>query len=260
LNWFFCPLIAIIPSRRTIAIGPCRDSCEFWLFCIAWLVKPLYEFISDSKVISSVLSRLIGVLSWSLMDTFVDNKYNRGHTVSHKAPQDIFRGCLTFGGIVRSYFSGSLMDTYGVGFIQIQTLLLEEPLELFLLANFSDSELEFDLDFLLGLNSLSIFLTTSSRSEISSIFQIISVTPQRTRRDVPNAMLQHFSHLLPLEPLVFLVGQTLQLLVGLGIGAMPIAAVTVQICTIFFATEFLWQSAIVQSSICVPRVSVFGGF
>ncbi|RDY05885.1 Folate-biopterin transporter 1, chloroplastic, partial [Mucuna pruriens] len=39
-----------------------------------------------------VLSRLISAFSWSLMATFVDNKYNlwRGHMVSHKEPQDLF--------------------------------------------------------------------------------------------------------------------------------------------------------------------------
>ncbi|RDX67492.1 Folate-biopterin transporter 1, chloroplastic, partial [Mucuna pruriens] len=81
------------------------------------------------KVISSVLSRLIGALSWNLMTTFVDNKYNvvfffcitfldvlwRGHAMSHKAPEYIFSGSSTFGRIVSSYFSGSLMDTHRVG-------------------------------------------------------------------------------------------------------------------------------------------------
>ncbi|RDY14307.1 Folate-biopterin transporter 1, chloroplastic, partial [Mucuna pruriens] len=90
------------------------------------------------KIISSVLSRLIDAFSWSLMATFVDNKYNivffffiafldvlwRGHAVSHKAPQDIFRDSFAFGGIVSSYFGRSLMDTYGVEFVFGVTTLL----------------------------------------------------------------------------------------------------------------------------------------
>ncbi|RDX88208.1 Folate-biopterin transporter 1, chloroplastic, partial [Mucuna pruriens] len=153
------------------------------------------------KVISSVLSRLIFVLSWSFMDTFVDNKYNlwRGNTVSHKAPQDIFRDSSAFGGIVSSYFSGSSIDTYGVQYskennsllptpVTTQTLLLEEPPELFLLANFLDLESESDLAFLLSLTSLSIFPAMLSKSQISSVLQIVGVAPRRTRRDLPDVI------------------------------------------------------------------------
>ncbi|RDX73904.1 hypothetical protein CR513_46416, partial [Mucuna pruriens] len=125
--------------------------------------------------------------------------------------------------------------------LEIQTLLFKEPPKLFLLADFSDLESESDSNFLLGLTSLSIFLAMSSRSKISSIFQIVGVTPRRTWRDVPDAMLQCFPHLLPLEPLVFLVAQTFQLLVGLRMGALPIAIVAVQICTIMtsFPSTFI---------------------
>ncbi|RDX67888.1 hypothetical protein CR513_53187, partial [Mucuna pruriens] len=224
------------------------------------------------------------------------------HAVSHKAPQDIFRGSSAFGGIVNSYFSGSLMDTYGVGFVQyskekknlffvlmLLLLLLLLFLLLFLRLQSSDSDSDSNLDsaprrttrtlptgrflrFKIGIkfgfsswfNQL-VNLPSHVVSVINFIgfvivFQIVGVVPRRTRHDVLDAVLQRFPHLLPLEPLVFLVAQTLQLLVGLGIGALPIAAVAVQICTIFFAIEFLGQSIVVRSSICVPRVSMFGRF
>ncbi|RDX93582.1 Folate-biopterin transporter 1, chloroplastic, partial [Mucuna pruriens] len=100
-----------------------------------------------------VLSRLISTLSWSLMATFVDNKYNvfcillgsslyhllgccyrfnscREGTYSHKVPQYLFSlyslcwGSSGFRGIVSSYFSGSLLYTYGVRFIFCVTTLL----------------------------------------------------------------------------------------------------------------------------------------
>ncbi|KAH7651108.1 Folate-biopterin transporter protein [Dioscorea alata] len=72
---------------------------------LPWLVKPLYKFISDSIPLFGyrrrsylILSGFLGALSWSLMATFVDNKY-------------------AIGGIVSAYFSGSLVDAYGVRFV-----------------------------------------------------------------------------------------------------------------------------------------------
>ncbi|RDX60424.1 hypothetical protein CR513_61434, partial [Mucuna pruriens] len=189
LGYFF-PLIAIIPSKRTITIGPCRDSYEFWLFYIAWPVKPLYGLSNLciillviipplwllKNVISSVLSWLVSALSWSLMVTFVDNKYNlwRGHAVSHKASQDIFRGSSAFGGIVSSYFIVCFWCHNIASVIQILSLI-----------------------------SLSIFPTTLVRDFIGFVivFQIVGAMPLRTQCDIPDAVLQHFSHLLPLEPL-----------------------------------------------------------
>ncbi|RDY06505.1 hypothetical protein CR513_09497, partial [Mucuna pruriens] len=140
----------------------------FTLHGLSNLCMSLLVILSPSlKVISSVLSRLISALSWSLMATFVDNKYNlwRGHAVSHKAPQDIFRGSLAFGGIVSSYFSGALMATYRVGFLApaIVVLVKEQPR----------------------------FSTT--RKKISLLLApIVGVAPRRTRRDIPNAVLQRF--------------------------------------------------------------------
>ncbi|RDX80937.1 Folate-biopterin transporter 1, chloroplastic, partial [Mucuna pruriens] len=211
----FFPLITIIPSRRTIVIGPCRDSCDFYFFYITWLVKPLYKFISDSKVISSVLSRLIGVLSWSLMATFVDNKYNilwGRHVVSHKAPQDIFRDSLAFGGIVSSYFSGSLMDTYGVGFFLVsqhyfhnsnsnsapQRTIETLPISRFLIFKIG-IRFEFSFWFNLLVNLPNNVVSIRDVIGFVIVFQIVGVAPRRTRHDVPDSLLQHFPHLLLLS-------------------------------------------------------------
>ncbi|RDX93018.1 Folate-biopterin transporter 1, chloroplastic, partial [Mucuna pruriens] len=191
----------------------------------------LFVILSPSlKVISSVLSRMIGAFSWSLMATFVDNIYNlwRGHTVSHKAPQDIFRGSSAFGGIVSSYFSGSLVDTYEVQFVfvpAIVVLVKEQP----------RIEIRFGFSswFNLLVNLPNDVASVRDFIGFVLVFQIVGVAPQRTRCDVPDAVLQYFPHLLPLEPSVFLVAQTLQLLIGLEIGVLPIAAVAIQICTIF---------------------------
>ncbi|ESW15263.1 hypothetical protein PHAVU_007G058300 [Phaseolus vulgaris] len=119
---------------------------------LPWLVKPLYGFISDSVPLFGyrrrsylVLSGLFGALSWSLMATFVDNKYSaafcillgsfsvafsdvvvdsmvveraRGESQSTSGSlQSLCWGSSAFGGIVSSYFSGSLLDRYGVRFV-----------------------------------------------------------------------------------------------------------------------------------------------
>lgn len=124
-----------------------------------WLVKPLYGFISDSIPLFGyrrrsylVLSGLLGALSWSLMATSVDNKYSaafcillgslsvafsdvvvdsmvveraRGESQSTSGSlQSLCWGSSAFGGIVSSYFSGSLLDAYGVRFVFGVTALL----------------------------------------------------------------------------------------------------------------------------------------
>ncbi|RDX98453.1 Folate-biopterin transporter 1, chloroplastic, partial [Mucuna pruriens] len=157
-----CDLVEIVVSSSFSALHGLSNLC-----------MSLLVILSPSlKVISSVLSRLIGALSWSLMATYVDNKYNVvfffsiafldvvDSIVMERAGGELqstsryLQGSSAFGR-VSSYFSGSFMDTYG-------TLLLEEPPELFLLADFSNSESKSDSDFLLGLTSLSIFPTMSS--------------------------------------------------------------------------------------------------
>lgn len=126
---------------------------------LPWLIKPLYGFISDSVPLFGyrrrsylVLSGLLGALSWSLMSTFVDSKYSaafcillgslsvafsdvvvdsmvveraRGESQSMSGSlQSLCWGSSAFGGIVSSYFSGSLVDAYGVRFVFGVTALL----------------------------------------------------------------------------------------------------------------------------------------
>ncbi|RDX65633.1 Folate-biopterin transporter 1, chloroplastic, partial [Mucuna pruriens] len=139
-------LVEIVVSSRFFALHGLSN------LCISLLV-----ILSPSlKVTSNILSRPIGALSWSFMATFVDNKY-----MSHKTPQDIFKGSLAFGGIVNSYFSGSLIDTYGVGngirfgFSSWFNLLVNLPNDVVSIRDF--------IGFVI-------------------FFQIICVAPQRTRR------------------------------------------------------------------------------
>ncbi|XP_056695977.1 folate-biopterin transporter 1, chloroplastic isoform X2 [Spinacia oleracea] len=124
-----------------------------------WLVKPLYGFISDSIPLFGyrrrsylVLSGLLGAFSWTLMATIVDSKYNaafcillgslsvafsdvvvdsmvveraRGESQSISGSlQSLCWGSSAFGGIVSAYFSGSLVDAYGVRFVFGVTALL----------------------------------------------------------------------------------------------------------------------------------------
>ncbi|KAG8098517.1 hypothetical protein GUJ93_ZPchr0013g37529 [Zizania palustris] len=122
------------------------------LSALPWLVKPLYGFISDSIPLFGyrrrsylILSGLLGALSWSLMATIVDGKYSaaisitlgslavaisdvvvdsmvveraRGEPQSTSGSlQSLCWGSSAFGGIMSAYFSGSLVDTYGVRFV-----------------------------------------------------------------------------------------------------------------------------------------------
>ncbi|RDX85615.1 hypothetical protein CR513_33166, partial [Mucuna pruriens] len=166
------------------------------------------------KVISSVLSRLIGALSWSLMTTFVDNKQN---------------GSSAFGGILSSYFSGSLMDTYGLA-PAIVVLVKEQPrfttarkkslfflLLLCSLKNHRNSSY-CQISQIQNQNQIQIFFLVNLLVNLSSdvvsvrdfigfviVFQIIGAAPRGTRRDIRDVVLRRFPHLLPLEPLVFLI-------------------------------------------------------
>ncbi|XP_015165648.1 folate-biopterin transporter 1, chloroplastic-like isoform X2 [Solanum tuberosum] len=123
------------------------------------LAKPLYGFISDSFPLFGyrrrsylVLSGLFGALSWFLMATFVDSKYGAAFciligslSVSFSAVvvdsmvverardesqsmsgslQSLCWGSSACGGIVSSYFSGSLVEVYGVRSVFGVTALL----------------------------------------------------------------------------------------------------------------------------------------
>ncbi|XP_057803696.1 folate-biopterin transporter 1, chloroplastic-like [Salvia miltiorrhiza] len=131
----------------------------FGVSSLPWLVKPLYGFISDSFPLFGyrrrsylVISGLLGALSWSLMATLVDSKYDvafcillgslsvafsdvvvdsmvveraRGESQSMSGSlQSLCWGSSAFGSIISSYFSGSLVGAYGVRFVFGLTALL----------------------------------------------------------------------------------------------------------------------------------------
>ncbi|CAJ1977197.1 unnamed protein product [Sphenostylis stenocarpa] len=145
--------------KDDLHLDPAEAAVIAGFSALPWLVKPLYGFISDSVPLFGyrrrsylVLSGLFGALSWSLMATFVDNKYSaafcillgslsvafsdvvvdsmvveraRGESQSTSGSlQSLCWGSSAFGGIVSSYFSGSLLDTYGVRFVFGVTSLL----------------------------------------------------------------------------------------------------------------------------------------
>nr|XP_025676013.1 folate-biopterin transporter 1, chloroplastic isoform X2 [Arachis hypogaea] len=135
--------------KDDLHLDPAETAVISGFSALPWLVKPLYGFISDSVPLFGyrrrsylVLSGLLGALSWSLMATIVDSKYGaafctligslsvafsdvvvdsmvveraRGESQSTSGSlQSLCWGSSAFGGIVSSYFSGSLVDTYGV--------------------------------------------------------------------------------------------------------------------------------------------------
>lgn len=145
--------------KDDLHLDPAEAAVISGFSALPWLIKPLYGFISDSVPLFGyrrrsylVLSGLLGALSWSLMATFVDSKYSaafsillgsfsvafsdvvvdsmvveraRGESQSTSGSlQSLCWGSSAFGGIVSSYFSGSLLDTYGVRFVFGITALL----------------------------------------------------------------------------------------------------------------------------------------
>ncbi|OMO85728.1 Biopterin transport-related protein BT1 [Corchorus olitorius] len=145
--------------KDDLHLDPAETAVISGFSSLPWLVKPLYGFISDSVPLFGyrrrsylVLSGLLGALSWSLMASFVDSKYSaafcillgslsvafsdvvvdsmvveraRGESQSMSGSlQSLCWGSSAFGGIVSSYFSGSLVDAYGVRFVFGVTALL----------------------------------------------------------------------------------------------------------------------------------------
>lgn len=135
--------------KDDLHLDPAETAVITGLSSLPWLVKPLYGFISDSVPLFGyrrrsylVLSGLLGAFSWSLMAGFVDSKYSaascillgslsvafsdvvvdsmvveraRGESQSVSGSlQSLCWGSSAFGGIVSSYFSGSLVESYGV--------------------------------------------------------------------------------------------------------------------------------------------------
>ncbi|XP_004496712.1 folate-biopterin transporter 1, chloroplastic isoform X1 [Cicer arietinum] len=145
--------------KDDLHLDPAEAAVISGVSAFPWLVKPLYGFISDSIPLFGyrrrsylVLSGLLGALSWSLMATSVDSKYSaaicillgslsvafsdvvvdsmvveraRGESQSTSGSlQSLCWGSSAFGGIVSSYFSGSLLEAYGVRFVFGVTALL----------------------------------------------------------------------------------------------------------------------------------------
>lgn len=145
--------------KDDLHLDPAETAVISGFASLPWLVKPLYGFISDSFPLFGYrrrsylfLSGLLGAFSWSLMATFVDSKYGaaacillgslsvafsdvvvdsmvveraRGESQSTSGSlQSLCWGSSAFGGIVSSYFSGSLIDVYGVRFVFGVTAIL----------------------------------------------------------------------------------------------------------------------------------------
>uniref|UniRef100_A0A0E0D852 Major facilitator superfamily (MFS) profile domain-containing protein n=1 Tax=Oryza meridionalis TaxID=40149 RepID=A0A0E0D852_9ORYZ len=138
--------------KDDLHLDPAETAVISGLSALPWLVKPLYGFISDSIPLFGyrrrsylILSGLLGALSWSLMATIVDDKYSaalsiilgslavaiadvvvdsmvveraRGEPQSTSGSlQSLCWGSSAIGGVMSAYFSGSLVDTYGVRFV-----------------------------------------------------------------------------------------------------------------------------------------------
>lgn len=138
--------------KDDLHLDPAETAVVSGVSALPWLVKPLYGFISDSIPLFGYrrrsylfLSGLLGALSWSLMAMFVDSKYGatfcvllgslsvafsdvvvdsmvveraRGESQSMSGSlQSLCWGSSAIGGIVSAYFSGSLVDAYGVRFV-----------------------------------------------------------------------------------------------------------------------------------------------
>ncbi|XP_062212666.1 folate-biopterin transporter 1, chloroplastic-like isoform X2 [Phragmites australis] len=145
--------------KDDLHLDPAETAVISGFSALPWLVKPLYGFISDSIPLFGyrrrsylILSGLLGALSWTLMATIVDDKYSatlsiilgslavavsdvvvdsmvveraRGESQSTSGTlQSLCWGSSAFGGVVSAYFSGSLVDTYGVRFVFGVTALL----------------------------------------------------------------------------------------------------------------------------------------
>ncbi|KAL6194017.1 hypothetical protein ACLB2K_035101 [Fragaria x ananassa] len=145
--------------KDDLHLDPAETAVISGFSALPWLIKPVYGFISDSVPLFGyrrrsylILSGLLGALSWSLMATVVDDKYTiafcillgslsvafsdvvvdsmvveraRGESQSMSGSlQSLCWGSSAFGGIVSSYFSGSLVDAYGVRFVFGVTALL----------------------------------------------------------------------------------------------------------------------------------------
>ncbi|KAH9331023.1 hypothetical protein KI387_003131, partial [Taxus chinensis] len=133
-------------------LDPAETAVISGISAAPWLVKPLYGFISDSFPLFGyrrrsylILAGLLGAFSWSLMAAFVDNMFGaaasiflgslsvafsdvvvdsmvveraRGESqITSGSLQSLCWGSSAVGGIMSAYFSGSLVEAYGVRFV-----------------------------------------------------------------------------------------------------------------------------------------------
>uniref|UniRef100_A0A0D6R5J4 Major facilitator superfamily (MFS) profile domain-containing protein n=1 Tax=Araucaria cunninghamii TaxID=56994 RepID=A0A0D6R5J4_ARACU len=138
--------------KDDLHLDPAETAVISGVSAAPWLVKPLYGFISDSFPLFGyrrrsylILAGLLGAFSWGLMATFVDNKFGaaasiflgslsvafsdvvvdsmvveraRGESQNTSGSlQSLCWGSSAVGGIVSAYFSGSLVEAYGVRFV-----------------------------------------------------------------------------------------------------------------------------------------------
>ncbi|KAE8811118.1 folate-biopterin transporter 1, chloroplastic-like [Hordeum vulgare] len=138
--------------KDDLHLDPAETAVISGFSSLPWLIKPIYGFISDSIPLYGyrrrsylILSGFLGTLSWSLMATVVNSKYGAGFSIllgslsvafsdvvvdsmvverargesqsTSGSLQSLCWGSSAFGGIVSAYFSGSLVDAYGVRFV-----------------------------------------------------------------------------------------------------------------------------------------------
>eukprot|EP00252_Welwitschia_mirabilis_P013415 TRINITY_DN2950_c0_g1_i2.p1 TRINITY_DN2950_c0_g1~~TRINITY_DN2950_c0_g1_i2.p1 ORF type:complete len:534 (-),score=97.12 TRINITY_DN2950_c0_g1_i2:247-1848(-) len=138
--------------KDDLHLDPAETAIISGVSSVPWLIKPLYGFISDSFPLFGyrrrsylILAGLLGAFSWGLMSTIVDNKYGaaisiflgslsvafsdvvvdsmaveraRGESQDASGSlQSLCWGSSAVGGIVSAYFSGSLVEAYGVRFV-----------------------------------------------------------------------------------------------------------------------------------------------
>lgn len=133
-------------------LDPAETAVISGISAAPWLIKPLYGFVSDSFPLFGyrrrsylMLAGLLGAFSWGLMATFVDDMFGaaasiflgslsvafsdvvvdsmvveraRGESQNTSGSlQSLCWGSSAVGGIVSAYFSGSLVEAYGVRFV-----------------------------------------------------------------------------------------------------------------------------------------------
>ncbi|KAH9547147.1 hypothetical protein CY35_11G019600 [Sphagnum magellanicum] len=139
--------------KDDLHLDPAETAFLTGLSALPWLIKPLYGFFSDGVPLFGyrrrsylVLCGLLGAFSWGSLASFVDNKFAattvillsslsvafadvvadsivveraRGETQGTSVSlQSLCWGSSAVGGIVSAYFSGSLVETYGVRLLQ----------------------------------------------------------------------------------------------------------------------------------------------